>query len=340
MLEHVNYLVLWTTNDCNLRCKYCYANAGDKKEYMTFETAKKAIELPKGSFKLQLAGGEPLLNFELIREIDKYFKKHKPDIKIQVQTNGTTIDDENAREIKAMNIAVGVSLDGPYEINEVLRGSTAHSVNGIKALGAAGVMVNLNCVVTKESIRQIDKLIDWAFYFGNVGGIGLDLLRETGRAEKSEIKKASPEQIKESLWKAHNRSVEIFKLTGKKIVIREIEDAKRQLAGVHTCTNYCHAASGSSVVVLPDGNLYPCGSLAGKSDYYMGNIHDEASYKKIILNNPKPEVCKACKYGELCTGACPARIIINGDGRGFTPEDCMLRKTAFEIIEKEYLRNN
>lgn len=335
-MKHIKYIVLWTTNDCNLRCKYCYANGGDKKEYMTFETAKKAIELPKESFKLQFAGGEPLLNFQLIKEIYSYLKKQKPNVKMQIQTNGTLIDDKIAKGIKEMNIAIGVSLDGYFEVNELLRGSTTETIDGIKTLGAFGVMTNLNCVVTAENVEKLDKLVDLAFYLGNIGGIGLDLLRETGRVESCIIKKASPDQIRDSLLKAWKRSEELYMLTGKRVTIREIEDAKKKLAETQTCNDYCYAVSGSSMVVLPGGDLYPCGSLTNKKAYSMGNIYHETSYKKVILDIKRPDNCNSCKYGKICIGACPARSIINAEGFRFTEEDCALRKTAFEIVEKEY----
>ncbi len=336
MFEHIKHIVLWVTNDCNLRCKYCYAHGGEKKEYMSFETAKKVIELPTSSCKLQLAGGEPLLNFELIKEMHDYLKKNKPNIKMQIQTNGTIIDAKIAKWIKDMEIPIGVSLDGPFEVNEFLRGGTKEAIEGIKTLGAFGVMTNLNCVVTAQSIEKLDKLVDLAFYLGNIGGIGLDLLRETGRTEKSEVGKASSEQIEENLWKAWRRAEKLYRLTGKRIAIREIEDAKKRITGAKTSNVYCNAAEGSSMVVLPDGNLYPCPSLTNRKGYYMGNIRHEASYKEAKLNIKRAESCNICKYGQICVGACPARSIINAEGCGFTEEDCALRKTAFEIVEKEY----
>lgn len=337
-LEHIKYIVLWATNDCNLRCKYCYAHGGEKKDYMSFEAAKRAVELPRGSFKLQIAGGEPFMNFSLIKEIHDYLKMHKPRTRMQLQTNGMMIDGKIAKEIKEMNIGIGVSLDGPFEINESLRGGTIEAINGIKALGAYGIMTNLNCVVTSASIEKLDELVDLAFYLGNIGGIGLDLLRETGRAESSGIKKASPGQVVENLWKAWRRTEELYRLTGKKVAIREIEDAKKRIHEIQGCNDYCYAVSGSSMVVLPDGDLYPCGSLVRKKAYYMGNIYHECTYREVKLDIERPESCNSCKYGKICMGACPARSIINSDGRGFTKEDCALRKTAFEIAEKEYKR--
>jgi len=339
LFDNVKFVVLWLTNDCNLRCVYCYANAGEKKEYMTLETAKKALEIPKSKFKLQLAGGEPLLNFNLIKDIHEYLKINNSEIKMQMQTNGTLINSKIAKEIKRMNISLGVSLDGPIDINEKLRGNTKAVINGIKTLGQEGMMVNLNCVVTKENIEYLYKLVDLALYLGNVGGIGLDLLRDTGRACSNNIKRATPSQIKKSLKKAYDRTIELWKLTGRKIVIREIEDARKRIAENKVCTDYCHAVYGGSMAVHPNGDMYPCGSLSGIPKYYMGNVYDLSFQKEIRIDNNKSEGCKGCKYEKICVGACPARNIINGKGDKVTIEDCTLRKASFEIVEKE-LENN
>ncbi len=337
MLENTNFLVLWMTKDCNLKCRYCYANAGEEKEYMDFETAKRALDTPKGRFKLELAGGEPLLNFDLIKDIHEYLIKNKPDIRIQMQTNGALIDSSIARDIKKMNIAVGVSLDGPIEINESLRGETSKVISGIKALANEGVMVNLNCVVTDENIRFLDKLVDLAFYFGNIGGIGLDLLRNTGRAVNN-VKKADREDISKYVKKAYERTIQLSKLSGKRIFIREIEDARKRVMGGKKCSYYCHAAHGGSMVVLPKGEIYPCGSLINMQKYNMGNIYDKASQRSVKIHLDKPMSCEVCKYGEICAGACPSRSILNGYDHGITMEDCALRKIAFEIVEKELMK--
>ncbi|MEG2288684.1 MAG: radical SAM protein [Clostridium sp.] len=337
MIADVNFLVLWMTNDCNLKCRYCYANGGEKKEYMDFETAKRALEIPKNKFKLEIAGGEPLLNFQLIRDIHKYLVENKPEIKIQMQTNGALINRAMAKEIKEMNIAVGISLDGPIEINEVLRGDTLKVINGIKALAYEGVMVNLNCVVTDENIRHLEKLVDLAFYLGNIGGIGLDLLRNTGRAINN-VKRANKDDISKYVRKAYERSIELSKLNGRRIFIREIEDARKRMKEGKQCLYYCHAANGGAMVVLPKGQMYPCGSLINMNQYYMGNIYDEkTSQKNIKIHMNKPNSCGICKYGDICTGACPSRSILNGYDTGVTIEDCALRKVAFNIVEDELI---
>lgn len=332
-------LVLWLTNDCNLDCKYCYANAGEKQEYMTFDTAKKAIgrmrDRGTGSlshFKLQMAGGEPLMNMPLIREIYGYLRQTGINADLQLQTNGTLITPELAKEIREMKIAVGVSLDGGVEMNEALRGRSGKVVEGIRNLAEAGVFVNLNCVLTARNAEGLPGLVNMAFYLGNVKGIGLDLLRSTGRAIHNNVEQADPLQIREALRAAYDRTMQLKRASGRSVVIREIEDAKRRLDMGGECKGYCYAACGGSLVVLPDGSLYPCGSLAGRREYFMGNV-DDGAIRVMALKTEKSPECGACRYGKLCPGGCPSRLIINcRDGR-YSPQDCALRRTAFEIAE-------
>ncbi len=326
-------LVLWLTNDCNLNCKYCYAKAGEKKEYMVFDTARRAIDGMGGaSFKLQLTGGEPLMNINLVRKIHDYITEKGIRADLQIQTNGTVITPEVAKEIRRMRIAVGVSLDGGIEVNEALRGQTGKVIEGIQNLAVEGIMINLNCVLTRYNVESLPKLIDLAFYLGNVRGVGLDLLRKTGRASSNEILLAEPNQIRSALWAAYERTIQLKRITGRSIIIREIEDAKKRLNRGGEYKNYCHAACGMSIVVLPDGNTYPCGSLTDRQEYWMGNMND-GGIRAIAIKAHKSYECNGCKYQKLCPGGCPSRLIVNYENKGYSPEDCILRKTAFEIAE-------
>lgn len=330
----IKLLVLWLTSDCNLNCKYCYANAGEKREYMAFDTARRAIDMMgQDGFKLQLAGGEPLMNMQLVREIYDYIRKTGRQAGMQLQTNGTLITPEIAREIRAMKIAVGVSLDGGIEMNEALRGRSGEVAEGIRNLAEAGIIVNINCVLTKLNVESLPKLVDIAFYFGNVKGIGLDLLRRTGRAIYNEVAQAEPFQISEALREAYGRTQQLQRISGKSIIIREIEDARRRLNNGKECKGYCYAACGGSMVVLPDGTLYPCGSLAGRQEYLMGNIND-SDIRAMALKVGKNPNCSKCKYEKFCPGGCPSRLLINCEDKLYSPQDCALRRTAFEIAEE------
>jgi uncharacterized protein len=339
VFKDISYLVLWMTSDCNLACRYCYADAGIKKDYMNLETAKKAMSLPQGAFKLQLAGGEPLLNFKLVEAIDQAVKVMALKTKIQIQTNGTLIDQDLAIALKKMGVRLGISLDGPPAINEKMRGKTGAIIRGVKELGAQEVKVNLNAVITDETIKTLPELVDMAFYLGNVAGIGLDLLRETERVRQNGVRKASCEDLRKYLRLAYKRSKELESLSGKSIVIREVEDARRRLKKDCVGKDYCYASLGQALVVLPDGDMYPCGTLINDQSYYMGNLYMPETYRVVKLKPKLPERCKECEYEIFCAGSCPARRIVNGGDRPDSIEDCALRRAAFEIVKEEEEKN-
>lgn len=323
-------LVLWLSGSCNLKCRYCYA-AGGPSENMTLDTAKKAIELMGDEpFKVQFAGGEPLLNMDLLEAILAYLKEYRPQVTCSIQTNGTLINDRFAALAKKYRLAIGVSMDGRPEINEVLRGKTREVIRGIRLLGTHGIQVNLNTVVTSENVGHLADMVDMAIYLGNVRGIGLDLLRNAGRAEEGLVSRASKEPLKEGLTGLKKHLDTVNRMLPRKLVVREFEKAKYYLNAKNPCMDYCFASQGNSFVVLPDGECYPCGSLAGQERYYMGNVHSEIHPLRIRCT--RPEQCTRCVYRQVCTGGCPSRGLFCG---GFDELDCLMKKISFQFAEKK-----
>lgn len=332
--KSVKYLVLWLADFCNLNCKYCYASPNFSNKFMSIEIAKKAIsKYTSKNFTLILAGGEPLLNFTLIEEIYDYIKKNNYSCKIGLQTNGTLITDEIAKKLSKMNINIGLSFDGDIKTNEELRGKSSEVIRGIKFLSEHNKKINLNCVVSNKNIDKLENLVDIAYYFGNVNGIGIDLLRknETSIRDKS-IDVAPKEKIYINLKKANEKIKLLTKLTGKKIGIREIEETKFRKCFDCSSENYCYSSLGEAMVVIPNGDTYPCSSLVGNKEYYMGNIEDNVNIIK--LNSGKYKDCENCFYKKNCKGCCPSRLILNQvyDSQ-YT--DCVLRKAVFRILEEE-----
>lgn len=201
---------------------------------MDFQTATKVLDYFKdSSMIIQFAGGEPLLNYSLIRQIDAYVKAKGYKASFQMQTNGTLIDLPLAKELKDMKIDMGVSMDGPPDINEQLRGKTDKLMYGISCLAHAGVTINLNSVVTSQNVSRLSELADVALCFGNVAGIGLDLLRNAGRAKENcnIVEGATSIQLRDALILLHERCEVLYSYSGKKIYIRSI-DLLRKRKGV------------------------------------------------------------------------------------------------------------
>lgn len=332
------YIVLWTTGRCNLRCRYCYAYGDRLQQDMNFVIARKALDYFKDTpLKIQFTGGEPLLNFELIRQVYGYATSQGYDCVFQLQTNGTLIDAYIAAEIKEMGISTGVSLDGPIDVNEALRGGTKRALQGIQLLGQNGVIVNLNSTVTNQNVKRLPELMDFAVYLGNVAGIGLDLVRFSGRAGERGSMVAKPEeaQLIEAIHALYEKSRFFAQTTGVKIGVRPIEEAKKRLMGSLSNRYYCYASCGKSYVILPDGDVYPCGSLKEREEYFMGNVRQGKIKSLSLPSLPENEKCTACDYRNYCPGACPSRIITNGYDAVSDNLDCAMRKTAFDIAAVE-----
>lgn len=117
------YIIMVITEACNLNCVYCFEHAKSCRS-MDFETAKKILDRELADtnwdyYEIQLMGGEPLLNFNLIKEIDKYIFEicNRKDVRVFTVTNGTLMDKEKQKwfaERKHRAIC-GLSIDGIRE---------------------------------------------------------------------------------------------------------------------------------------------------------------------------------------------------------------------------------
>lgn len=127
--RRVRHVVLLVTHDCNLRCKYCYEEFKNA-SMMTIETARTIVDkefkrlknTPEFSqIEFACLGGEPLLNFCLIRELVEWTENVYPnkDYFFSLRTNGTLLNSEMKEWLEKYRVMVrvGLSLDGLSEMN-------------------------------------------------------------------------------------------------------------------------------------------------------------------------------------------------------------------------------
>ncbi|OOM11319.1 radical SAM protein [Clostridium saccharobutylicum] len=134
--RHINQITLQVTQKCNLRCSYCayskFDNLGQRNhsnKEMTIETAKKAVDfLLEHSYDGEKAvisfyGGEPLLKFNLIKEIVSYAKENfvGKELSFSLTTNATLLNEEIMEYSINNNIDIMISIDGPEEIHDLNR---------------------------------------------------------------------------------------------------------------------------------------------------------------------------------------------------------------------------
>ena len=130
----VKALCLHVAHDCNLRCAYCFADEGayhKRRELMSAETGKRAMDFliaqSKGRRNLEVDffGGEPLMNFNVVKEVVQYAREqekiHDKNFRFTITTNGVLLNDENIDFINREMSNVVLSLDGRKETNDRVR---------------------------------------------------------------------------------------------------------------------------------------------------------------------------------------------------------------------------
>lgn len=129
--------LLFVTHCCNLNCVYCYEKFKDAQR-MSMETAQRILTEEIRSFEAQgrsgkltidFMGGEPMLNFELIREICEWLWRDYPDAPyyLTMRTNGTSLTEESMAWLSQnrTRIDVGLSLDGTEELQNINRSGSS-----------------------------------------------------------------------------------------------------------------------------------------------------------------------------------------------------------------------
>ncbi len=312
------YLILLLTHDCNLNCAYCYREINNSAQVMTAPMVEASIRLVASSEKrchVQLTGGEPTLVPHMIEHTAGILRKLKPTATLGIQTNGTMLDRSLVKMFKKYNIQVGVSIDGPRNIQEELRGDAASTLKGLKLLEQGGVPFRVTTVLSRRNIDHLDKLILMLGSFRNVRGIGLDLLIQKGRAVDSAlISPPGTDQMKRGL----NRMMAALRLVNKRsfggLQLREQETVAKASRGKQG-PYFCHAGADESLAVCPDGSLFPCGQTAGDPRFYMGNLDGTDASLGLSLKDFRlsRKDCIDCPLNHRCPGDCYSRQYYNDE---------------------------
>ncbi len=159
-------VVVWNmTQQCNLKCVHCYAQAKTTRQTneLSTEEGKQLIDdLSKmGAPVILFSGGEPLMRKDM-PELAAYAVDKG--MRAVISTNGTLIDAQTARLLKDIGLSyVGISLDGMQEINDRFRGvegAFQAAMNGIENCQKAGIKVGLRFTINKFNVNEIPAVFD------------------------------------------------------------------------------------------------------------------------------------------------------------------------------------
>ncbi len=333
---------------CNLKCQYCYQNpqrdAGNLTRSYDLDKMKAAIEAEGGPFCL--FGGEPLLVPHQDLEdlwawgLERFGSNG-------IQTNGSLIDDRHIAMFSAYRVQVGVSIDGPGELNDIrwhgtlerTRQSTAKTERAIERLCAKGSPPGLIITLHRGNARadRLPKLLDWVRYLFGLGisSIRLHLLESESEAIRQRYALSTEENLA-----ALRAFAELDRQMGggRFDLFQQMGDLLRARDGDSTCIwHACDPLTTQAVRgVEGQGQRSNCGRTNKDGiDFVKAQT---VGYERTLALYHTPQEhggCKGCRFFLMCKGQCPGTAI-DGDWRNRS-EHCEIWWSLFEDLEKEML---
>lgn len=348
----VKAMCLNIAHDCNLRCKYCFASTGDfgkGRKLMTFETGKKAIDflleksLDRKNLELDFFGGEPLMNFDVVKQIVEYARSREAEygkkFRFTITTNGVLLDDDKIDFINREMSNVVLSIDGRKEVNDYMRKRVDGSGCYDKIMPAFKKLVEkrgdkeyyVRGTFTKNNLDFSNDVFD--LYNNGFDQISVEPVVCEASADYAITEKELP-----AIFKEYERLAERIlenEKKGKKFnffhFMLDLDQGPCAIKRLRGC-----GCGNDYVAITPDGDIYPCHQFVGIEDFKMGNI-DEGTFDTKMKSYfskthvyTKPE-CKKCWAKFYCSGGCNANNYqYAGDVHNAHKLSCQLQKKRLE----------
>ena len=324
----MKYLYFLLTGDCNLRCRYCFQEqvpeSGTTKEVID-ALAVYCRENEIG--RVELFGGEPLMDRDLFRYTVTQLENSCPDIRISMITNGTLVDSPTMAFLKEHEISILLSLDGTRETHNRMRGGFDDIVRWVTHFDNPS---RIRVALQAAQVKGLYDNIRYVWDLGFAGGVFVNVIQNYGWYSEDDIAAFEPEYEKALLGMLRGEGV--------LDCANKLFDAINQSFQRNMNCGIC------SVGLAADwkGRLYPC-QRAGElgEEFIIGDLWkgiDRAKENEIrssILNSVSSSR-SASDY--LVAGHCPVSLYkhhhsFNGEwSEGF----CRIIETKAKLVAKHY----
>ncbi len=348
----VKALCLHIAHDCNLACKYCFASEGEyhgDRSLMSFEVGKKSIDFliansgERRNLEVDFFGGEPLMNFQVVKDIVAYGRsleeKHNKNFRFTLTTNGMLLNDEIMEFANKEMANVVLSVDGRPEVNDNMRptpnGKGSYEYIMPKFEKLAELRQQKNYYVRGTFTHNN---LDFAQDVLHLADLGFEQISVEPVVSLPEEPYAITEEDLPFV-------MEQYDMLAKEMISREKEGrgfnffhfmidlaggpcVAKRLSGCGSGTEY--------LAVTPWGDLYPCHQFVGIDEFLMGNVDDGVTNTDIreefkLCNVYAKDKCKECFARFYCSGGCAANSFkFHGDILGAYDVGCELQKKRVE----------
>ncbi|MCK5309951.1 MAG: radical SAM protein [Thermoplasmata archaeon] len=333
------------TKECNLRCTYCYLDAGiSLKDELSVEEIKRVFAEFKAMGQdieqtIIISGGEPLIREDLW-DIVEYAKSLG--FILVIATNGILIDKETAVKLKKYFGGVQISLDGDEEMHDKYRGKGSFdgALEGIMNLVAAGLTPSISAAITKENFKSVQKIWEVCKKY-NLKHVKTNPIIPLGRAgDKEELMLSKDEYVE--LWRESKENL-------KKMNLGVTLDNERSLFSGGTTmkgTGYSCGGGLDSLSVESNGDVFPC-QASHLPEFKCGSIRESSLEdiwrKSAVTNDWKSRTineiagCKDCEWKMYCGGGCLVQAAVT-HGTIHAPDTyCDVYKIQYEETFWNYI---
>lgn len=348
----VKALCLHLAHDCNLACRYCFAEEGEyhgRRALMSFEVGKKALDFliansgSRRNLEVDFFGGEPLMNWQVVKDLVAYGREqekiHDKNFRFTLTTNGVLLDDEVMEFCNREMANVVLSIDGRKEVHDRMRpfrkgaGSYdlivpkfqkfAESRNQDKYY-VRGTFTHYNLDFSEDVLHLADLGFKQISVEPVVAAPSEDYaIREEDLPQLFE----EYDRLAEEMAKRHKNGKD-FNFFHFMIDLEGGPCVAKRLSGCGSGTEY--------LAVTPWGDLYPCHQFVGNEAFLLGNVDEGIKEQDTVdefkcCNVYAKEKCRSCFARFYCSGGCAANAYnFTGDICGAYDIGCELQKKRIE----------
>jgi uncharacterized protein len=323
----VKALCLHIAHDCNLACKYCFAEEGEyrgRRALMSYEVGKQALDFliansgSRVNLEVDFFGGEPLMNFDVVKQLVAYGRSREAEcnkkFRFTLTTNGILLDDDIMEFANREMANVVLSIDGRKEVNDKMRPSRNgkgsydiilpkfkkfREMRRDKSYYVRGTFTHYNLDFCQDVISLADQGFDQISVEPVVAQPDCDYAIQEEDVEQicQEYDKLARELIHRA---REGHPINFFHfmidLTGGPCVYK-------RLSGCGSGTEY--------LAVTPWGDLYPCHQFVGIDEFKLGDVFHGVEKQEIVdefklCNVYAKEKCRDCFARFYCSGGCAA----------------------------------
>ncbi len=330
-MQYIHLLIKPASGMCNMHCSYCfYADETSKREvpnygFMSDETIQNILkntlcEVTRGC-TIAFQGGEPTLaGLDFFKKMVQYTEKYnvnRCEISYAIQTNGLVLDDEWCAFFKKHNFLVGLSLDGPKDLNDRYRvdaagkGTYSRIMRAKQLLFNHKVDTNVLAVLTRDSCRSVEKTYN--FFIKN--GLEyqqyipcLDPLEEVRGGHGWSLRPEDYERYLRTAFDCWYNDA----MNGRKKYHRMFDNLLIMADGRAPEACGMSGVCSMQYVFEANGDVFPC-DFYMLDDFRIGNLNEntltEVDAKRAELGFVKQSIvtdpaCRTCNLFNVCNGGC------------------------------------